>query len=102
MEVTQANFNSNVLNSKKPVIVDFWAAWCGPCKMLAPVFEKVSKEVADIDFVKCDVDANGELSNGLGVRSIPTLVIFKNGKEAARYSGYMSADALKSWIESVK
>ncbi len=89
----------NVINQEKYVVVDFWATWCGPCKMLAPVFEKVSAELSDnIDFVKVDIDSNQQIAIENKIYTIPTLVIFKNGQEVARRSGYMSENELKYFI----
>lgn len=96
------DFEKDVKDNAKPVVVDFWAEWCGPCKQLAPVFEKVADDLKDkIDFFKVNVDNNQDLAVNNGVQSIPTLVIFKDGEEVDRIIGNISEDALKSKLESL-
>ena len=97
-ELNESNFEAEVLKSDKPVAVDFWAAWCSPCKMLSPIFEKVSGELTDVKFAKVNVDENQGLAQQLGVMSLPTIVIFKNGEEAERIVGYVDEAKLKSNI----
>ena len=81
LEINEDNFKEVVLNSEKPVLIDFWAAWCGPCRMLGPVVEEIAKEYTDSAIVgKVDVDANQALSVEYGIRSIPALLYFKDGK----------------------
>ena len=80
--ITKENFEAEVLKSEKPVLVDFWAAWCGPCKMIGPVIEEIANEHPEIKVCKINVDEEGELSIKYGVMSIPTLMIFKNGEVA--------------------
>ena len=88
-EVTDAEFDKAVLRSGQPVLVDFWAAWCAPCRMIAPVVEQVAEELGDrVKFLKMDIDANPQTSIRLGVMSVPTLIIFKDGQPAERTVGY--------------
>jgi thioredoxin 1 len=88
-QVTDADFDDEVLHSGQPVLVDFWAAWCAPCRMIAPVVEQVAEEMnGRIKVMKMDIDANPQTAMGLGVMSIPTLIIFKDGQAADRTVGY--------------
>jgi thioredoxin 1 len=88
MEVTDANFDDEVLKSDKPVLVDFWAIWCGPCKMVAPVVEEIAKEYnGKLKVGKMDVDANPDVALRFGIRSIPTLMVFKGGKPVDQIIG---------------
>ena len=80
ISVNKNNFNQEVLNSDKPVLMDFWAPWCGPCRMVVPLVEEIAKERSDIKVVKINVDEEQELAMQFGVMSIPTLVVMKNGK----------------------
>jgi thioredoxin 1 len=87
--VTDANFQSEVLEAGQVVLVDFWAEWCGPCRMIAPVVEEIASELGDrMKVVKLDIDANPEVPGRLGIMSIPTLIIFKDGQAAERTVGY--------------
>ena len=88
LEITDANFEETVLNSSKPVLVDFWAAWCGPCRMVGPIIDEISTEYADKAVVgKVDVDANQEFAAKYGVRNIPTVLVFQNGEVVGRQVG---------------
>ncbi len=99
--VTSENFNEEVLSSPIPVVVDFFATWCGPCRMLSPILEDVSEDFeGKVKFVKLDVDESGDIAKNYSVMSIPTLIIVKNGEEVAKEVGAMGADDLADWIES--
>ena len=98
--IDKTNFESDVLNAGKPVVVDFWAEWCGPCKMIAPSLEEISEENTAIDVVKVNIDENPDLAAQFGVRSIPTLMLFKNGEQASVQVGAAPKSKLVSWINS--
>ena len=87
ISVNRNNFNQEVLNSDKPVLMDFWAPWCGPCRMVVPLVEEIAKERSDIKVVKINVDEEQELAMQFGVMSIPTLVVMKNGKIGNQVTG---------------
>ena len=87
ISVNKNNFNQEVLNSDKPVLMDFWAPWCGPCRMVVPLVEKIAEEHSDIKVVKINVDEEQELAMQFGVMSIPTLVVMKNGKIVNQVTG---------------
>lgn len=93
-----SNFESEVLNNKGKVVVDFNATWCGPCRMLSPIIEELSESLTDIKFVAVDVDDNGELSEKYEVSAIPCLVLFENGKEVNRNIGFVNKDDLQEFI----
>lgn len=87
ISVNKNNFNQEVLNSDKPVLMDFWAPWCGPCRMVVPLVEEIAKERSDIKVVKINVDEEQDLAMQFGVMSIPTLVVMKNGKVVNQVTG---------------
>lgn len=92
-------FNDLVIESKKTVLVDFFATWCGPCKMLTPILEEVEKEKTnDVEIYKVDVDQSFDLAKGYGVMSVPTLILFKNGAEAERVIGLKNKDFISNLI----
>lgn len=101
VKVDNANFQSEVLNSAEPVVVDFWAEWCGPCKMIGPSLEELSNEFAGkVKIAKINVDENPELAARFGVRSIPMLAMFKGGEVADVKVGASPKNALSAWISS--
>jgi thioredoxin 1 len=101
VKIDNSNFESDVLQSKEPVIVDFWAEWCGPCKMIAPALDEISKELGGkVKIAKLNVDENPELAAKFGVRSIPTLMMFKGGQVADMKVGAAPKTALSAWINN--
>ena len=97
--VTSENFESEVLNSEKPVLVDFWASWCGPCRMLSPIVDEIAEEVQTIKVGKVNVDEQQDLAGKFGVMSIPTLILFKNGQPVNKSVGAKSKAALLDFIK---
>lgn len=101
IEITDANFDEVVMKSDKPVLVDFWAVWCGPCRMVAPVVEELSKDFEGKALVgKMDVDSNPEIPTRFGIRNIPTLLIFKGGQVVDKHVGAAPKNALAAKIEA--
>lgn len=101
LEITGANFEREVLQSAQPVVIDFWASWCVPCKIIAPIVDELAKEMAGkVRFGKSSVDDSPELATELSVLNIPTLIIFKGGKEVVRMIGVNSKEAIRSKIEA--
>ncbi|QKD00429.1 thioredoxin [Mesorhizobium loti] len=99
VKVDKSNFQADVLNSSVPVVVDFWAEWCGPCKMIAPALEDIATELgAKVKIAKLNIDENPELAAEFGVRSIPTLMIFKGGERTDVKVGAAPKTALSHWI----
>ena len=99
-KVDTASFDSDVLGSSKPVVVDFWAEWCGPCKMIAPSLEEISEENSGVEIAKVNIDENQDLAVKFGVRSIPTLMMFKDGQHVDTLVGAQSKSKLAAWINS--
>ncbi len=100
--LAQEDFEKEVLESKKPVIVDFFATWCGPCKMLGPILEEVADETKNVTILKVDIDENMELAQKFGIMSVPTLMIFKDGQEIGREIGFKPKDQVLEIIKSIK
>ncbi len=99
-QVTDSSFQQDVLGAKGPVVVDFWAEWCGPCKQIAPALEEISAEMGDrVTIAKINIDENPETPSNYGVRGIPTLMLFKNGEVADTKVGALPKGQLLQWIE---
>ena len=99
LTITKENFDEVVLNSDKPVLVDFWAEWCGPCRMVSPLVDEIAEERSDIVVGKVNVDEQGELAMRFGVMSIPTLLVFKGGELVQRAEGARPKDALLALLD---
>lgn len=101
MEINAANFQAEVLESKEPVLIDLWATWCGPCRMLSPLVDEIAEQGL-IKVGKVNVDENEEIAVKYGVEAIPMLMIFKNGEVAATSLGYIPMEELTAWVEENK
>ena len=100
--VTDASFHDDVIGSDKPVLVDFWAEWCGPCRMIAPALEQISSELGDrVTVAKLNIDDNPEAPARYGVRGIPTMILFKGGEVAATKVGAAPKTQIQGWLEQV-
>ncbi|SDD19846.1 thioredoxin [Sphingomonas sp. YR710] len=98
--ITDSSFESDVINASGPVLVDFWAEWCGPCKMIGPSLEEISEELGEkVTIAKLNIDENPDAPGRYGVRGIPTMILFKNGQPAATKVGAAPKSQLKSWLE---
>ena len=99
IEVTDANFQAEVIESETPVLVDFWAPWCGPCRMVAPVLQEIAAEREDLRIVKLNTDDNPHTAANYGILAIPTMLLFRNGAEAHRIQGAMPKKRLEAELE---
>lgn len=103
MKTDSANFEKDVLKSDKPVLVDFWAEWCGPCRTLGPILDEVATELGEeAHIVKVNVDENNDLAQKYGIRGIPTMIFFKNGEAAKTLVGLQPKDEIKKSLEELK
>ena len=99
LHINDDQFETEVINSDKPVLVDFWANWCGPCKMIGPFIEELADEMDNVKFVKVDIDKNSAYAAKYGVMSIPCLILFEKGKEIKRNVGFIPENKLKEFVK---
>ena len=99
--ITDTSFETDVLKADKPVLVDFWAEWCGPCRMIAPALEEIAEEMGEeVTIAKLNIDENPEYPGRFGVKGIPTMILFKNGQPAATKVGAEPKSRLKAWLQN--